>query len=58
MNPTPAVCQYLPFEAREALRRAAAVEPTKGDPLAKQRALDNTIAKLKLQFPQFFVTEI
>ncbi len=54
MNPTPAVCNVLPYEAREALRRAAAVEPTTGDPLAKQRAIDNTVAKLKLQFPEYF----
>lgn len=55
-NPPP-VAQVLPWEAREALRRAAQVVNTRHDPMAREKAIERCIAKLKLNFPQYFRNE-
>ena len=52
-NPPP-IATVLPFEAREMLRRAAAVEPTRGNPLARQIAIEEATARIQLMYPQYF----
>lgn len=56
-NPPP-VAQVLPWDAREALRRAAQVVNTRHDPMAKEKAIERCIARLKLQYPNHFRQEI
>ncbi len=55
-NPPP-VAQVLPYEGREALRRAAQVENTSHDPMARERAIEHAIAQLKLKYPHLFKEE-
>lgn len=55
-NPPP-IAQVLPYEAREALRRAARVENTSHDPMAKERAIEHVTAQLKLKYPHLFKEE-
>lgn len=54
----PQVATLLPLEARLALQRAAGVEPTPGNPMARLIAIEQAIARIKMQFPQYFVQEI
>lgn len=56
-NPPP-IATLLPFEAREMLRRAAMVEPTRGNPLARQIAIEEATARIHLMYPNLFrITE-
>lgn len=56
-NPPP-VATLLPWEAREMLRRAAAVEPTPGNPLARQIAIEEATARIHMLYPNLFKQEI
>lgn len=56
-NPPP-VATLLPWEARQMLRRAAAVVPTESNPLARQIAIEEATARIQLLFPRFFKLEI
>ena len=44
----------LPIEAQLLLRRAASTPIIKGDPLAKRRAVDIAIEKVKRDYPKYF----
>jgi hypothetical protein len=44
----------LPWPAREALRRAAETPVTDADPLARRRAIDKTLQRLRNQYPDYF----
>jgi len=55
-NP-PQLCNVLPWEAREALRRAAATQNTTYNPMAREIAIEAAIARVKIQYPQFFKKE-
>lgn len=55
-NPPP-VATVLPYEAREALRRAAQVVNTRHDPMAKEKAIERVVANLKLRYPAYFRVE-
>lgn len=48
------LCQQLPYEAREALARAARVPVTAGDPMARQKAIDAAKARIRARFPRLF----
>lgn len=48
--------QVLPPAAREALKRAA-MTSTDHAPLARVRALEETIQRLRSQYPEFFRKE-
>jgi hypothetical protein len=51
------VATILPFEARLMLQRAASVEPSKANPLARQIAIEEATARLRMLYPQFFRSE-
>ena len=55
-NP-PQFSLILPYEAREALRRAAATQSTSYNPMAREIAVEAAIARVKIQYPQFFRKE-
>ena len=46
----------LPVEAQLLLKRAASTQLKKGDYLAKRRAVDNAIEKVKRDYPEYFQT--
>jgi hypothetical protein len=58
MTTMPPVSTVLPWGARETLRRAATVMPTASDPLAREKAIEAAIARIKLQYPKLFIQEI
>jgi len=44
----------LPVEAQLILRRAASTPITEEDPLARRRAVDSAIDKVKRDYPEYF----
>ncbi len=56
LKPEP-VHKVLPPEAQAQLQRAASTPATKADPMARTRAVNQTIEKLKLQYPEIFNQE-
>lgn len=50
------VCKHLPYEARTRLVRASQTPITSGDLLARARAIDDAISRIRYQYPHFFRT--
>lgn len=46
--------KLLPETAQNILRRAARVKPTQSDPLARDKAIDAAVARVKVLFPECF----
>ena len=44
----------LPDSAQRLLKVAARVKPTEADPLARERAIDAAVARVKLLYPECF----
>jgi hypothetical protein len=48
----------LPRPAREELQRAAMTPIPKNDPLARARAINETIERLRAMYPDYFKQEV
>ena len=48
------LCRQLPYEAREALARAAQTPVTASAPMARQKAIDAVVERVKARFPRLF----
>lgn len=48
------LCKQLPYEARETLARAARTPITTTDPLARLKAIDVAIERIRVKFPRLF----
>ena len=44
----------LPIDAVKALQQASLVKDTPEDPMARRKAIDSTIDRIKTKYPQFF----
>lgn len=44
----------LPKAAQDALKRAAATPITKADPMARSKAIDQAVRRLKREYPDYF----
>jgi len=53
-NPPLPVATLLPLEARLMLQRAAAVVPTRSNPLARQIAIEEATARIHMMYPAYF----
>lgn len=51
-NPPPA--NVLPRDAAKLLKQAAQTPITRADPLARVKAIEKAVERVKRQFPQFF----
>ena len=49
--------KLLPHAARAELAKAAETPNTQKDPLAKLKAIDRTIARIRAQYPTYFRAE-
>ena len=54
-NPPPA--KLLPLEAAKLLQQAAQTPITRADPLARVKAIEKAIERVKREYPQFFQTK-
>ena len=48
------VCKHLPYESRARLVRASKTPISSGDLLARARAIDEAISRIRYQYPHFF----
>ena len=46
--------KLLPESAQTILRQATRVKPTEADPLARAKAIDSAVARVKVLFPECF----
>jgi hypothetical protein len=54
-NPPPV--SALPRDAAKQLQRAARTPITRADPLARVKAIEKAIERIKREYPQFFQTK-
>ncbi|HHV49103.1 MAG TPA: hypothetical protein GXX56_09120 [Rhodocyclaceae bacterium] len=57
MVPGLPVSNLLPEDARRALINAAQTPITRADPLARVKAIEKAIERVKREYPQFFQTK-
>jgi len=48
----------LPVEAQKIPKRAASTPITRSDPLARRKAIDTAIGKVRRMWPQYFKQEV
>lgn len=54
---TPTLSTVLPPAARVKLQQAAQTPITRADPLARVKAIEKAIERVKREYPQFFQTK-
>lgn len=54
MSKIPQLSEQLPYEARMTLVKAAQTPITRADPLARRKAIDAAMERIKARFPGLF----
>lgn len=49
--------RVLPYDAMRIIQRASHTKNTEADPRAKEKAIDEAVAKVRRMYPDFFIQE-